>query len=225
MCGRYSLTADERQIQTRFMAHSIPAVQTARYNIAPTQPVWALVHAQGLRIVMLRWGLIPSWAKDKALGNRMINARAEGIAEKSSFRRAIRKQRCLVLADGFYEWKKTRLSKVPYYIRLKSGEPFGFAGLWERWVGPSGETVHSCTIITTTPNELMADIHPRMPVVVPREAEERWLDPTGEDPQEVLPLLQPYPADEMEAYAVSTVVNSPRNDVVACIEPTGGDSF
>ena len=219
MCGRYSLTTDEKQLQARFVARTLPRTQTARYNIAPTQPVWALVHDREPRIVTLRWGLIPSWAKDKAIGNRMINARAEGIAQKPSFRRAIRKRRCLVLADGFYEWKKTGPSKVPYYIRLKSSEPFGFAGLWERWAGPSGETIHSCTIITTTPNERMADIHHRMPVIVPREAEERWLDPTVEDPQKILPLLQPYPAGEMEAYAVSTVVNSPRNDVAACIEP------
>ena len=219
MCGRYSLTADEEQVQARFVARIPSGAQTARYNIAPTQPVWALVHAQELRIVALRWGLIPSWAKDKAIGNRMINARAEGIAEKPSFRRALRKRRCLVLADGFYEWKKTGSSKVPYYVRLKSGEPFGFAGLWERWAGPSGETIHSCTIITTTPNELMADIHHRMPVIVPREAEERWLDPTVEDPQKVLPLLQPYAEGELEAYAVSTLVNSPRNDMAACIEP------
>ena len=219
MCGRYSLTADEKQINARFVARSMPSTPTARYNIAPTQPVWALVHTEEPRIVALRWGLIPSWAKDKAIGNRMINARAEGIAEKPSFRRAIRQRRCLVLADGFYEWQKTGPSKLPYYIRLKSGEPFGFAGLWERWSAPSGETIHSCTIITTTPNALMADIHHRMPVIVPREAEEHWLDPTIEDPQKVLPLLQPYPAGELEAYAVSTLVNSPRNDVAACIEP------
>ena len=219
MCGRYSLTADEEQVQARFVARIPSGAQAARYNIAPTQPVWALVHAQEPRIVALRWGLIPSWAKDKAIGNRMINARAEGITEKPSFRRAMRKRRCLVLADGFYEWKKTGPSKLPYYIRLKSGEPFGFAGLWERWAGPSGETIHSCTIITTRPNELMADIHHRMPVIVPREAEERWLDPTGEDPQKVLPLLQPYAEGELEAYAVSTLVNSPRNDMAACIEP------
>ena len=219
MCGRYSLTTDEKQLRARFVARSTPAAQTSRYNIAPTQPVWALTHEQEPQIVALRWGLIPSWAKDKAIGNRMINARAEGVAEKPSFRRALRKRRCLVLADGFYEWKKTGPSKLPYYIRLKSGEPFGFAGVWERWAGPSEETIHSCAIITTTPNALMADIHHRMPVIVPREAEKHWLDPTVEEPQKVLPLLQPYSADEMEAYAVSTVVNSPRNDTSACIEP------
>ena len=219
MCGRYSLTADEKQINARFGARSMPSARTARYNIAPTQPVWALVHTEELQLVALRWGLIPSWAKDKAIGNRMINARAEGIAEKPSFRRALRTRRCLVLADGFYEWKKMGASTVPHYIRLKSGAPFGFAGVWERWSAPSRETIQSCAIITTTANTLMADIHHRMPVILPGEAEEHWLDPTVEDPQKVLPLLQPYTEAELEAYAVSTLVNSPRNDVAACIKP------
>ena len=219
MCGRYSLKSDDEQINARFVARSMPSTRTARYNIAPTQPVWALVYTEEPKIVALRWGLIPSWAKDKAIGNRMINARSEGIEDKPSFRRAIRKRRCLVLADGFYEWKKEGKAKVPLYIRLKSGEPFGFAGLWERWAAPSGETIHSCTIITTAPNALMENIHQRMPVILPREAEEQWLDPAVDDPQKVLPLLQPYPDGEMEAYAVSTTVNSPRNDVAACIEP------
>ena len=219
MCGRYSLTSDAEQINSRFVARSTPSTQAARYNIAPTQPVWALVHTDEPKIVALRWGLIPSWAKDKAIGNRMINARSEGIAEKPSFRRALRKRRCLVLANGFYEWKKEGKSKVPHYIRLKSGEPFGFAGLWETWSAPSGETIRSCTIITTTPNALIAEIHNRMPVILPRNAEAQWLDPHVEDPQKILPLLGPYPEDEMETHAVSTVVNSPRNDVAACIEP------
>ena len=219
MCGRYSLTSDTERIDARFMARSIPSTQPARYNIAPTQQVWALVHRDGPKIVALRWGFIPSWAKDKAIGNRMINARAEGIAEKPSFRRALRKRRCLVLADGFYEWRKEGKSKVPHYIRLKSGEPFGFAGLWETWSAPSGERIQSCTIITTTPNALIAEIHNRMPVILPRNVEAQWLDPDIEDPQKVLPLLSPFPEDEIEAYAVSTVVNSPRNDVATCVEP------
>ena len=219
MCGRYSLTSDTERIDARFMARSTPSTQPARYNIAPTQQVWALVHTDGPKIIALRWGLIPSWAKDKAIGNRMINARAEGIAEKPSFRRALRKRRCLVLADGFYEWRKEGKSKVPHYIRLKSGEPFGFAGLWETWSAPSGERIQSCTIITTTPNALIAEIHNRMPVILPRNVEAQWLDPDIEDPQKVLPLLSPFPEDEIEAYAVSTVVNSPRNDVATCIEP------
>ena len=219
MCGRYSLTSEAERINARFIARSTPSTQPARYNIAPTQEVWALVHTDGPKIVALRWGLIPSWAKDKANGNRMINARSEGIAEKPSFRRALRKRRCLVLADGFYEWKKEGKSKVPHYIRLKSGEPFGFAGLWETWSAPSGERIQSCTIITTTPNALIAEIHNRMPVILPRNVEAQWLDPDIEDPQKVLPLLSPYPEDEIEAYAVSTVVNSPRNDVATCIEP------
>lgn len=223
MCGRYSLTSETDVIAERFVGHSLPGVRlparAARYNIAPTQPVWALVHGEELMIVALQWGLIPSWATDKTMGNRLINARSEGIAEKPSFRRAIRKQRCLVLADGFYEWKREGRSRVPHYIRLKSREPFGFAGVWERWSAPSGETIHSCAIITTVPNAVMEPIHHRMPVIVPRETEVHWLDPALEDPQDILPLLQPYPAENMEGFPVTTVVNAPRHDVAACIEP------
>ena len=175
----------------------------------------------GKRIVrsFLRWGLIPSWAKEEAIGNRMINARAETIAEKPSFKRALQKRRCLVIADGFYEWKAEGKKKTPMFIALRSRAPFGFAGLWEIWKAPSGEAIHSCTIITTTPNKLMESIHNRMPVILPREAETAWLDRTVDDPQKLLPLLVPYPDKEMTAYEVSLLVNSPRNDVPACIEP------
>ena len=223
MCGRYSLTTEADVITERFVGQStsearLPA-RGARYNVAPSQPVWAVVHDEEPRIVALHWGLIPSWAKDKAMGTRMINARSEGIAEKPSFRRAIRTRRCLVLADGFYEWKQEGSFRVPHYIRLKSREPFGFAGLWESWSAPSGETIQSCAIITTAANAFLKRIHHRMPVILPREAEAHWLNPDVQDHQNVLPLLRPYPADDVEGFPVTTVVNAPHNDVPACTEP------
>jgi putative SOS response-associated peptidase YedK len=220
MCGRFTLTADLDQLEERFSFHGTNLSFKPRYNIAPSQPVLTVINNEGEnRAGLLRWGLIPAWAKDPAIGDRMINARAETVAEKPSFRRALQKRRCLVLADGFYEWKKEGKKKTPMYIALKSHEPFGFAGLWETWKSSTSETIHSCTIITTTPNALMESIHNRMPVILPHEAEAVWLDRTIEDPQRLLPLLAPYPAKAMEAYVVSALVNSPRNDLPACVEP------
>ena len=149
----------------------------------------------------------------------MINARSETLAQKPSFKRALRKRRCLIVADGYYEWKKETEAKIPMHIGLQSREPFAFAGLWEKWVAESGATIHSCTIITTTPNSLMKPIHQRMPVILRREAESVWLDRTIEDPASLLPLLTPYPAEKMNAYAVSTFVNSPRNNSPECLKP------
>jgi putative SOS response-associated peptidase YedK len=165
------------------------------------------------------WGLIPFWAKEKGIGNRMINARSETLAEKSSFKRPLQKQRCLVIADGFYEWQKTPDGKVPMYIQLEDEKPFAFAGLWDRWRSPEEEMIYSCTIITTTPNSLMESIHNRMPVILTPEAIDIWLSPAEADPAQLLPLLQPYPAEAMHAYAVSKKVNSPANESAECIVP------
>lgn len=219
MCGRFTLTADVDRLAERFAFRVANLSSTPRYNIAPSQSVLTLINDGEPRAGLLRWGLIPSWAKDSAIGDRMINARAETVAEKPSFRRALHKRRCLVLADGFYEWRKEGKKKVPLFITLKSREPFGFAGLWETWRSPTNEAVHSCTIITTTPNRLMESIHNRMPVILSRETEALWLDRTVEDPQVLLPLLTPYADEAMEAYIVSPLVNSPRNDTAACIAP------
>ncbi|HXG18768.1 MAG TPA: SOS response-associated peptidase [Methylomirabilota bacterium] len=219
MCGRFTLTTDLNDLADRFAFHTANLSFKPHYNIAPSQPVLVVIGGEERRAGLLRWGLIPSWAKDPSIGDRMINARAETVAEKPSFRRALQKRRCLVPADGFYEWKKEGKKKTPMYIRLKSHEPFGFAGLWETWKSPNGEAIHSCTIITTAPNSLMEPIHNRMPVLLPREAEALWLDRTMEDPARLLPLLTPYPAEEMDAYEVSPAVNSPRTNASVCIEP------
>ena len=219
MCGRFTLTADLERLEERFVFRAASLSYVPRYNIAPTQPVLALLENGERRAGFLRWGLIPSWAKDPAIGNRMINARAETLAEKPSFRRALHKRRCLIMADGFYEWKKEGKKKTPMFVSLHDREPFGFAGLWETWPAPDGKTIHSCTIITTTPNALMVSIHNRMPVILPREAEAVWLDQKIEDPEALLPLLVPYPAEAIEAYAVSPLVNSPKNDTATCLTP------
>jgi putative SOS response-associated peptidase YedK len=212
MCGRYSLAIDRNALDDRFaLRGGLQLPLAPRYNIAPTQDVLTVVNeGSGNEARMMKWGLIPPSAKDPSVGNRMINARAETVAEKPSFRQAYRKQRCLVIADGFYEWRKAPGSKAPMRIVVGGGEPFGFAGLWETWRSQEEEFIHSCTIITTTPNELMAPVHSRMPVILPAETEELWLD-QDTDPAALQSLLVPY-MGSMEAYKVSTLVNSPRND-------------
>ncbi len=221
MCGRFALTADAETLQSEFNLSSLPADLAPRYNIAPSQAVAvALRDSNGRQYLdAFRWGLIPVWAKDASIGNRMINARAESVAEKPSFKRPLQKQRCLILADGFFEWQKTAGGKVPAYFRLKDERPFAFAGLWDSWTDPAGQTIHSCTIITTAPNPLVAPIHNRMPVILLPKDRERWLNPIEQSPQSLLPLLNPYPANEMLSYPVSTLVNSPANDSPACIQP------
>jgi putative SOS response-associated peptidase YedK len=222
MCGRFSLAADMTTVAQRFgllTPTAESAAWTAHYNIAPTKTV-VVVSDDGTRyLTQMRWGLIPSWAKDPAIGNRMINARAETVATKPAFRVALRKRRCLVVADGFYEWQQRGRGKQPFYIVLKSREPFGFAGLWDTWTSTDGEEIRTCTIITTEANEVLKPIHDRMPVILSHEAEAIWLDPTIQDPAELLPLLKPYPAEEMKAYPVSRWVNTPDHDSPECIEP------
>jgi putative SOS response-associated peptidase YedK len=187
-----------------------------RYNVAPTQQVGVVRTADGQReLSFMQWGLVPRWAKDPKIGSQMINARAETAAEKPSFRDAFKRRRCLVVADGFYEWKKTGgKTKQPFYIRMKDNRPFGFAGLWERW----GE-LESCTILTTCPNELCASVHDRMPVILSPNDYDQWLDPKVTDAPQLQLLLDPYPSDEMTADPISTHVNNVRNIDEKCIEP------
>ncbi|WP_040229014.1 SOS response-associated peptidase [Bhargavaea cecembensis] len=223
MCGRFTLYVSYSELVERFAAAGSAFPESdyaASYNIAPTQQVVAVINdGSKNRLGHLKWGLIPRWADDPKIGSRLINARAETVAEKPSFREAFRKRRCLIPADSFYEWQKTDNGKKPMRIRLKGEEVFALAGLWETWVFPEGERIHSCTAITTKPNSLMAGIHDRMPVILPREREQEWLDPENRDADALLALLAPYDAGRMEAYEVSSAVNSPKNNSPELIVP------
>ncbi len=218
MCGRYTLTFYPERLAERFDAQLAFDEFFPRYNVSPTQYLPVIRNTGERRIELLRWGLIPGWAKDTSIGNRLINARAETVAEKPSFRSAFRKRRCLVLSDGFYEWKKESTGKTPVRITLTSGEPFAFAGLWESWNDPDGETIESFAIVTTTPNELISTVHHRMPVVLRREDEGIWLDNEA-GPETWQSVLRPYPSELMTIYPVSRGVNSPRVDNPTLIEP------
>lgn len=225
MCGRYSLTQGVEVLQLRFAFMEEGFDLKPRFNIAPSQnaPV-VTVEGGGRHIRMMRWGLVPFWAKEASIGNKMINARSETVAEKPSYRKSLKQRRCLVLADGFYEWQAPREGKgrkTPHRILLKSGEPFAFAGLWDIWKNPEGEELLSFTIITTEANDLVNDIHNRMPVILAPEEEEVWLNAKPDEVERLVALLDPYPSGDMEAYAVSTAVNSPANDRPECIEPSG----
>jgi putative SOS response-associated peptidase YedK len=189
------------------------------FNVAPTQQVAVVVNRGTKRLVSMRWGLVPYWATDPTNGARLINARAETLMVRRAFKDAFKRRRCLVVADGFFEWRKQGARKIPLFVHLKSGRPFGFAGLYDTWTPPLGDPLVTCTIITTVPNELVSPVHDRMPVILPKDAEDLWLDSAADDYTRLLDLLQPYPANEMAAYAVSNVVNSVNNDSPECIEP------
>jgi putative SOS response-associated peptidase YedK len=189
------------------------------WNLAPTQMVPVVVNEGGNRLTTCRWGLIPPWSKEMAIGSRMINARAETLAEKPSFKSSFKKHRCLVVADGFYEWKKTSTGKIPTYIHMMDDSPIGLAGLYSDWTSPDGEAIRTCTIITTEPNKLIAPIHNRMPAIISPDNRDIWLDPDLQDPAALKPLLAPYPAGEMEAWEVSRAVNSPANNGPENIRP------
>jgi putative SOS response-associated peptidase YedK len=219
MCGRFTLTTDGARLQERFALDTLEPAYTPSYNIAPSQPVVAILNDGERRAAWLRWGLVPSWAKDPSMGQRLINARAETVADKPSFRRAFRQRRCLVLADGFYEWRRHGKQKQPMYIGLRHREPFAFAGLWEVWRDAAGAPLHTCTLLTTTANTLLQPIHERMPVILPPAAESMWLDRQIVEPQHLLPLLVPYAPAAMVAYPVSPLVNSPRNNSPVCLAP------
>ena len=212
MCGRYSLIADLGELARQYEFDGNIEGFDKKHNIAPTQEVLTVVGGETRRAGLMRWGLIPRWAKDQKIARRMINARAETVAEKPAFRNAFRRRRCLVLADGFYEWQRSGRAKTPMRVVMRSGEPFAFAGLWETWKDPAGNVIPSCTIITTTPNELLEPIHNRMPVILTRDAEDLWLDPNVDDPAALSSVLTPYPADAMDFYAVSPLVNSVANE-------------
>lgn len=222
MCGRFTLTVQLKDLRRRFNALAEDSLEVRpRFNIAPTQTIPVIRReAEGRKIRKLRWGLIPRWAKEASIGQRMINARSETLTEKPSFRPLLYRHRCLIPADGYYEWSKTDTGKKqPYRIIIGDGELFAFAGLWDRWVSPEGKAVETFTIITTQANEKLSRIHHRMPVILPRSAEDLWLDSEVRDPNFLRELLVPYPDDSIGLYPVSTLVNSPRNDTEACIQP------
>ena len=204
-----------------FHIAQVPDIQP-RYNIAPTQPIAAVRISPGNKqreLTHFHWGLIPFWAKDIKIGSKMINARSETAAEKPSFRNAMRYRRCLVPADGFYEWQKVDGRKQPVRIQRKDGGLFAIAGLWEQWQGQDGSEIESCTLLTTQPNELLSQVHNRMPVILNPDDFDLWLDISAQNASAVQHLLRPYPGDEMRYYPVSTYVNSPYNDGPGCIEP------
>jgi putative SOS response-associated peptidase YedK len=208
MCGRYTDTKRDKQFLVRMGIEQAEIDFVPRYNLAPTQtaPVIAWHEDGRPELRRSRWGLIPFWAKDEKIGSSLINARAEGIATKPAFRTSFRKKRCVVLADGFFEWQKVPGGKQPVYIHLKSGEPFVFGGLWDRW-----QELETFSIITVEPNELLSSVHTRMPLILPPENIERWLDPKT-SAEELASLLRPYAADRMEFFPVSRQVNTPRID-------------
>jgi len=221
VCGRFTLSTPSEMLAELFELEGGPPGLPPRYNIAPSQPV-AVVRrpvADGpRRLHLLRWGLIPAWAKDPAIGARMINARSETVADKAAFRAALRKRRCLVPADGFFEWATEGARKQPYLFRLRDGRPFAFAGLWEAWHAPTGDMVETCALLTNEANDVVRPVHPRMPVILTPDHYDLWLDPTVDQTAPLLPLLVPLDPATMLGYRVSPRVNSPANDDEGCVE-------
>jgi len=228
MCGRFTLHHSTKEIAERFAVQKTLFDVQPRYNIAPGQPipVVTLQNGNGRQLDGFKWGLVPFWANDPSIGNKMINARVETLATKPSFKNALTRRRCLIPADGFYEWKQdsaaTSKLRQPMHIHLRDRELFAFAGLWEEWKPkdqPDAKPLRTCTIITTTPNQLLATMHHRMAVILRREDEAAWLDPNLQEADELLSMLQPYPHEAMDAYPISTKINSPAFDAPDCIAP------
>ncbi|NIK75705.1 putative SOS response-associated peptidase YedK [Paenibacillus castaneae] len=220
MCGRYTLTVTLEELMVRYMIEetTVP-FHRPKYNVAPSQQVLAIINdGQSNRLGELKWGLIPPWADDPKIGFQMLNARSETAASKPAFQNPLRRKRCIIPADGFYEWKTTANGKQPMRIVLKSRALFSLAGLYESWISPEGSKINSCTILTTTPNELIAPIHDRMPVILRPEDEQLWLNRSVTEIDALSPLLRPYHADELDAYAVSPAVGSVRNDDCSLID-------
>lgn len=216
MCGRYVLSATPEQLQQEFNLAELPTIES-RYNIAPSQPMAIITNDAPQEVTLVKWGLVPHWSKDPAIGNKMINARSETAAEKPSFRTSFKYRRCLIPASGFYEWKKTDNGKVPQYIYLQDEPVFSFAGLWSVWTDPEGGELWTATILTTDANDKMKSLHDRMPVILPRESRELWLDKEA-DPAALQSLMKPYDKGTIEYYPVSKAVNKPANDNPTLIE-------
>ena len=219
MCGRFSLLAHQEMLRERFNIAEFEFDVIPHYNIAPSQKIATVIKDGILKLVGMRWGFIPFWAKDMKIGNKMINARAETVAENRVFKHSFLKKRCLIPATGFYEWKKSNDGKTPMHIRMDTSQVFAFAGIYSQWKSPSDSIILSCSIITTTPNHLMKPIHNRMPVILKPEDESIWLDSELDDTRTLQELLKPYTDKSLEAFEVSTYVNNPRNDGPMCVRP------
>jgi putative SOS response-associated peptidase YedK len=216
MCGRFAQRTSAREIAKTFGV-AVPEMN-ARYNIAPTQDVLAVRRqTEGREAIMLRWGLVPAWAKDNSMGARLINARSETVTDKPAFREAFKRRRCLIPASGFYEWQRQGTRKLPYYFQMKDGRPFAFAGLRERWVDADGAEIETCAILTTECNDLLRPVHERMPVIIASTDYDQWLDPQVYQTESLRTLLRPYPAAEMDAYPVGLHVNNPAHDDEQCL--------
>lgn len=220
MCGRFTLTLDPGELQELLDLGPFIHIVQPRYNIAPSQPIPIVRNSEKREVELYQWGLVPSWADDPKIGYRMINARSETANEKPSFRAAFKRRRCLILADGFFEWhaEEKGAQKTPYLFKLKNDAPFTFAGLYEHWQAPEGGELHTCTILTCSPNDLVKNYHNRMPVMLGEETRWSWLD-ADKDENSLLDLLIPYPAGEMKCYPVSRAVNSPENDKPEILNP------
>lgn len=219
MCGRFTLTANPTVVQDAFSLTTIPDGIEPRYNVAPTQPVAVITNEDASALTFHRWGLVPSWAKDITIGNKLINARAETAHEKPSFRAAFKRRRCLIPTTGFYEWKKTGGAKAPHFIHLRDEPVFAFAGLWEVWYSPEGDQLRTCTILTTDANAMMTPLHDRMPVILNPSDYALWLSKDELEVEELLPLMRQYDPDRMTHYEVSPMVNRPTIDSPELVEP------
>jgi putative SOS response-associated peptidase YedK len=221
MCGRYTLTSAPEALRALLRYEEQPNFPP-RYNVAPTQPIAIVRLVDGKHhFALVRWGLLPSWVKDPKTFTLLINARGESAAEKPAFRAAMKRRRCLIPADGFYEWQAAGDRKRPFYVRAKSGVPLAFAGLWETWTGPNGEELETATIVTTQANRTLAAVHDRMPVIVAPDAFDLWLDTTNVDATTAAALIQPAPEGLLQAYEISTAVNRTANDNPKLLEPVG----
>lgn len=217
MCGRFALTSPPRRLQEHFALAAAPEGLEPRWNIAPSQEVLVIPNRTQRLLRPARWGLIPHWASDTAIGHRMINARAETLAARPAFRDALARRRCAIPADGFYEWQRRGRARQPFHLRRRDGQPLAFAGLWDVWRTPAGERVASCTIVTVPANDLVAPIHDRMPAILDGAALDAWLDPRECQAGDLAPLLAPWPVDSLEAWPVSSYVNAPDHDGPECI--------
>jgi len=220
MCGRFVLKDNIKTLSKNFdFDQDDDVLFEPKYNITPGQNAPIIIKEETRKCAIMRWGLVPSWSNDPLIGFQMINARSETVAQKPSFKNSLRKRRCIVPSNGFYEWKKLdNKTKTPYYIKMKNNKPFGFAGLWDTW-NKDGANLTTFTIITTSPNELIKPIHDRMPVILKKEDEDLWLNPDIQNSDKILHLLKPFSSDDMETYEISTYVNNPRNEGEKCIVP------